>query len=238
MSKLVKVVVEYNENGYLIYADNYPGAYTRGKTKIEALGKMNDEIKAYIMWAENEIVNESFSIEVVQEKKSNLQICDADSDVIFESERAPLSEEEYKNLKVLVLKSAKDFKTLYDSIPKKDFTKLKPRKTFYGNVPITANEMLIHTNNVTNYYVGEIEVSIENLSDIYENRILALKSVEEFPNYLDNIVFEGSYNELWSLRKVLRRFIWHDRIHAKAMYHMATTIWSKDVITNPFFFNK
>lgn len=25
---------------------------------------------------------------------------------------------------------------------------------------------------------------------------------------------------MWSVRKVLRRFVWHDRIHAKAMWKM------------------
>ena len=37
-------------------------------------------------------------------------------------------------------------------------------------------------------------------------------------DFLENVVVAGSYGEDWSLRKVLRRFIWHDRIHAKAMY--------------------
>lgn len=38
------------------------------------------------------------------------------------------------------------------------------------------------------------------------------------------------------LRKVLRRFIWHDRIHAKAMYRMATKVFGAESIENPFCF--
>lgn len=34
--------------------------------------------------------------------------------------------------------------------------------------------------------------------------------------YADNFI--GVFKEEWSLRKVLRRFIWHDGIHAKAIY--------------------
>lgn len=49
-------------------------------------------------------------------------------------------------------------------------------------------------------------------------------------------VFEGSYDELWSLRKVLRRFIWHDRIHAKAMYHMTVVAFGKESVPNIFLF--
>jgi len=32
----------------------------------------------------------------------------------------------------------------------------------------------------------------------------------------NSLIFEAD-NELWTLKKVLRRFIWHDRIHGKAM---------------------
>ena len=34
-------------------------------------------------------------------------------------------------------------------------------------------------------------------------------------DFLKNPVISGSYGEEWSLRKLLRRFVWHDRIHAR-----------------------
>ena len=39
-----------------------------------------------------------------------------------------------------------------------------------------------------------------------------------------------------NLRKVLRRFIWHDRIHAKKMHTMASSIWGDSAIADPFYF--
>ncbi len=36
---LINAVIEYNDNGFLVYADNYCGAYTRGNTEVEALGQ-------------------------------------------------------------------------------------------------------------------------------------------------------------------------------------------------------
>jgi hypothetical protein len=53
---------------------------------------------------------------------------------------------------------------------------------------------------------------------------------------LDNAVIEGSYDELWSLRKVMRRFLWHDRIHAKAMYRMAIKTFGALGVDNTFKF--
>lgn len=232
----VRCVVEYNEEGYLMYADNFPGAYTRGKTKKEALGKMENEIKSYLLWSEGKTMEDGIAAVTVQEKKSELQIADADSEVIFESEKKPLSESEYERLKFLVLKSAKDFQQLYESVPDKNVTNLSRRKTFYGDIPRTTDEMLIHTNRVTAYYLSQVGLSMENTSDIDENRRKALGRIEKLPDFLGNPVFEGSHDEQWSLRKVLRRFIWHDRIHGKAMYRMAISIWGKDKIENPLHF--
>ena len=45
------------------------------------------------------------------------------------------------------------------------------------------------------------------------------------------------FDEEWSLRKVLRRFIWHDRIHAKAMYRMAIKTFGNNVVQNVFQFD-
>ena len=231
------VVVEFNDGGYLIYSENFPGAFARGKTRDEALAKFQNEIEQYCRWADIRI-GEGSTVEnkIVQVKKSTLNICDADSDVIFDTEKQPLSLDEYEKLKRLVIKSAEDFKKLYDSIPDKDATCLNERKTFYGFIPRTAGEMYTHTNNVTNYYAGEIGVEIKNLDDIAENRVQALKKIEETEGYLDNKVYVGSYNEEWSLRKVMRRFIWHDRIHVRAMYKMAVKVWGEEKIDNPFCF--
>ncbi|MGN6714658.1 hypothetical protein [Anaerocolumna jejuensis] len=240
MAEQIRVVMEYNQDGFLLYAENYCGAFTRGKSKEEAMSKFEIEIKQYLKWRTESKANleEKYEPFLVQEKVSDLNICDADSDIIFETEKVPLTREEYENLKQLVIKSAKDFNELYHSIPNKNYSVLSARKTFYGSVPRTPVEMYVHTNNVTSYYVGEIGAQIENKEDILQNRIFALNEVERLPGYLDNKVIEGSYNEMWSLRKVLRRFLWHDRIHAKAMYRMAVKAFDKDTIKNPFYFDE
>ncbi len=59
---------------------------------------------------------------------------------------------------------------------------------------------------------------------------------EDKEGFLNNTVIEGSYGELWSLRKMLRRFLWHDRIHAKAMYRMAVKTFGKNSVSNPYKF--
>ena len=231
----IKCVWEHNGNDTLLYAIDYIGAYTRGESLEIAKAKMPGEILSYLKWL-GEDVTDSIEIIITQEKDSDLAIKDADSDVLFESEKAPLTTDEYEKLKALALKSAKDFLALYESIPDKSVTAIAERKTFYGNVPRSADEMYEHTKSVNEYYFAEIDVDADNSGNIYECRKRGFEILETKPDYLNNSVIEGSYGEDWSLRKVLRRFIWHDRIHARAMYRMAVKVFGAENIANPFYF--
>ena len=231
----MKCVWEHNGNDTLLYSVEYIGAYTRGSSLEAAAAKMAAEIEAYSAWSGQSREGNN-KLEIVQEKDCDLQIADADSDVLFDSEKAPLSREEYETMKALVLKSARDFYTLYASIPNKQESCLPQRKTFYGNVPRTAQEMYDHTKSVNAYYFAEIGIDADNDGTIMECRERGFALLEQTAGFLDNPVLEGSYDELWSLRKVMRRFLWHDRIHAKAMYRMAVKTFGALGAKNTFLF--
>ncbi|MBR2041450.1 MAG: hypothetical protein IJ945_03665 [Oscillospiraceae bacterium] len=234
---LIKAVCEYNDEGALVYAENFPGAFVRGRNYQNAAAKFPKEIESWLLWEKGDFDPERFEIELIQEKKNDdLRICDADSDIIFDSEREPLSKEEYQKLKILALRSAMDFERLYDSVPDKKMVISPKRETFYGKIPSTAEEMYNHTMNVNAYYFGEIGIDAENGPDILSCRAKGFELLEKTEGFLENKVFEGSYGEEWSLRKVLRRFIWHDRIHAKAMYRRAFEAFWDDEIDNVFCF--
>ena len=230
----IRCVWEHNGNDSILYANNFVGAFTRGESKDIALQKMAGEVASYLEW-KGEAVPDSLEAMITQVKASALTISDADSDVLFEEEKEPLSRAEYEELKALALKSAQDFLDLYEAIPDKNKSCLPVRKTFYGQVPRTASEMYEHTKNVNDYYFGEIGVETDNEGTIVDCRQRGFVLLEGQPDFLKNIVSLGSYNEEWSLRKVLRRFIWHDRIHAKAMYRMAVRTFGGD-IPNVFHF--
>lgn len=232
---IVKCVWEHNKNDSLLYAANLPGAYTRGASLEIALAKMEQEVESYLQWAGVDIP-EQLEIELTQDAVCDLQVRDADSDVLFETEKEPLSQQEYAKLKALVLKSAEDFLALYESISDKDISSAPLRTTFYGQVPRTAREMYTHTKNVNAYYFGEVNVGSDNNGTIVDCRIRGLEALEQIPGFLNNDTVEGSYGELWNVRKMLRRFLWHDRIHAKAMYRMAVREFGKTSVCNPFCF--
>ena len=227
---------EHNGADSLLYSIDYIGAYTRGEKLEAAKLKMTEEILSYLRWLEDENTYSEVELEIVEEKNSTLNIKDADSDIIFEKERKTLSIEEYLILKETALKSALDFQVLYDSVPDKNKSLKSFRKTFYGDVPLSAKEMYVHTKNVNEYYFSEINVPADNDGNIYECRKRGFEKLETNPEFLKNSIFLGSWGEEWSLRKLLRRFVWHDRIHAKAMYRNGIKIFGPQNLSNPFCF--
>lgn len=232
----MRCVWEHNGNDTLLYSVDYVGAYTRGDSLESAIAKMSTEIEVYSSWKGQDFGHIT-DFEIVQEKNSDLQIADADSDILFNTEKEPLPRDEYEGLKALALKSASDFYALYASVPNKNESCLPIRRTFYGNVPRTAQEMYEHTKNVNAYYFAEINVDVDNEGTIYDCRKRGFEQLEKATGFLENVVVEGSYDELWSLRKVMRRFLWHDRIHAKAMYRMAVKTFGAFGVNNTFKFS-
>ena len=233
----IECVWEHNGDDSLLYAISFPGAYTRGENQAVAMAKMPAEICSYLQWLHRPVPEEIY-IDIVQNVPSVLQISDADSDVLFRDEEYPLTLSEYHELKGLALKSASDFLTLYQTIPNQEICDRPLRRTFYGQVPATATQMYLHTKNVNSYYFGEIGVDADNEGTILDCRIRGFTQLEAMGSFLENPIIEGSYGERWTLRKVLRRFIWHDRIHARAMYRLAKRICGKDQIPNIFCFDE
>ena len=222
----INLIWEHNGDSSILYAENFPGAFTRGENLQAALEKMPGELRSYAHWS-GDVTPEKFELNIVQDLSCELNIADADSDCVFESEKQGLTMEEYLRLKALCLRSARDFQRLYESIPDKDKSALPFRSSFYGAVPRTAREMYEHTKSVTSYYFAEIGVDADNEGGILSCREKAFAKLESTPDFLSRAPEEGSYGEIWSLRKVLRRFIWHDRIHARAMCRMARKTFGK-----------
>jgi len=236
MASFVSAAAEYNRNGYLLYAVDFPGAYARGRTREAAVSKLLPDVHQYCLWCGKPAPDSGTPVMIVEAKKSPLDIADADSDILFRSECGPLDWASYEALRDLCLRSAADFLVLYRSIPDKEVLLGPPRKTFYGDVPRSAAAIYAHTASVNAYYFGEIAVEAENAPDILASRKAGFAALEKQADFLENPVLEGSGGELWSLKKMCRRFLWHDRIHARAMYRRASACFGKDTVADPFHF--
>ena len=136
----IRCIWEHNGPDSLLHLAGYPGAYTRGASLEEALAKVPAELAAWHRWLGLDAPADC-AAEIVQEHAADLQVRDADSDVLFDSEAGPLTPEDYRQLKALALRSAQDFLRLYRAVPDPDASCLPARATFYGQRPRTAREM-------------------------------------------------------------------------------------------------
>lgn len=239
MAKLIRVAVEENHKGTMVHLIDTPGAFTRAKKLDDAIAKVIDETRMYESWVGktyNELESLEYEVEVVQKEITNAQLDDGDTEILTLRDK-DLDPAYFNQLKMLALKSAVDFQKLYDSIPDKECNDdSKIRTTFYGKVPSNAKKMLFHVDKVTAYYLSRININFsEDKNDLVANRIQSLKLIESDKEAMNNpIVFID--NEYWTTAKVLRRFIWHDRIHARALYRFAVKKWGYDNICDPFNF--
>ena len=83
----INCVWEHNGNDTLLYAIDHIGAYTRGESLEIAKAKMPGEIVSYLKWLDEDTTG-NMEIIIAGKKDSDLAIKDADSDVLFESEKA------------------------------------------------------------------------------------------------------------------------------------------------------
>jgi hypothetical protein len=81
--------------------------------------------------------------------------------------------------------------------------------------------------------VGQFPAASSFLSMVEKFKAFAM--AEAVPDFLKNTASRASDGEEWTLKKVCRRFVWHDRIHGKAMTRMAAKLCGRDKIADPFF---
>lgn len=217
--RTVNCVWEHRGEDTILWPVDYPGAFARGASLLEAVRKLPKDLRDWSKWTVG-AAPEFCDIQIIADVQSSLDVRDADSDVLMEAEKTLLEWDEYERLREMCLRSAERFLALYKSVPGKDRSANPVRQTFYGAVPRTARQMYEHTKNVNAYYFGEIGVEADNEGDIVQCRRRGFELLEKQPDFLNNSVFAGSWDEDWTLRKLLRRFIWHDRLHGRAMVRM------------------
>ena len=86
----IDCIWEHNGPDSLLHLAGHPGAYTRGASLEEALAKVPAELAAWHRWLGLDAPTDC-AAEIVQEHAADLQVRDADSDVLFDSEAGPLT---------------------------------------------------------------------------------------------------------------------------------------------------
>lgn len=213
------IIYETNGLGFLGWIKDLPGAYIRGKTLEEARGKVNKEIALCTEWLNFE---KAIDMQINEEiKKSDLHIEDADSDIIFDSELIDFDKkEEFLFWCNKILLSGTKTEEIYKRMKNKSLIDITmKRKTFYGDVYCTINDQYRHIVNVQNYYLNQIGTEMNIADELRLNRMEFVEKLKEKYLKEGNKLYRNE-SEDWTVKKVIRRTIWHDRIHIRAIERM------------------
>ena len=217
LTDVFSIAFETNGKGYMGFIVELPGAFIRGITEQEAMTKVKKEVNLYLKWLGDEQKHD-FRVQIVQTHRSSLSVEDADNEILLEADKDMMGEEEFRNLVDLVWCSGETFLKLYTHTKFKDWIdESRIRKTFYGQNPKTIKEIFEHVKHCQYYYLSRMEITEEPKGDFMSIRKFCLAKLETLYHKNNNSLKFEAANELWMLKKVLRRFIWHDRIHGKAM---------------------
>ncbi len=246
MGNWVEVALETNGRGFLGHIVNLPGAFVRGRTRYEALKKVPYEAERYLAWAEKfpecqKIIDyfgtssafKDQGLDIVQVHRTQLMVEDADSDILINTDRGDLSREEFYLFRDLITRSGDDVYAL--SRETTDPSWSDPRregKTFYGKRPASIKETMAHIDQVQDFYISRIGIEPEHRGGFLERRDFCMEKLgERFEQTGRGRVYRVD-GEDWTLKKVLRRFLWHDRIHARAMVRILQVQQESGLVNN------
>ena len=236
----LNAVLEYNDKGVTLWSLTYPGAFARGETAPEAAKKLSAACRRYRLWAKlpPEAAVRDDGIRYVRKYKVDAAVEDGFTSVLFPEEKLPMDMARYTTLKTLCLRSARDLETLFSSIPQKDRALVKSRRTLYGKIPATARETLRRVEAAQRAYAAVFGVELGDGQGLLRDRNRLFNGLEAQAGYLADRVVTGPDGEQWTMQKLLRRLLWLDALHGRALYRRAVTFWQKERIKNPFGFTK
>lgn len=214
----VSVALETNGKGFIGYVEELPGAYVRGATEDEALSKVPSEVEAYLRWLQVKRGG-GFETFVTQRHVSSLAVEDADNEILLDVDRQGMLEEESDHLIHLVECSGETFLRTYSAAKLKDWVDTERiRRTFYGERPCSIQSIFDHVNGTQYYYLSRMNIPFDDTErDFAKVRRLCVRRLMEVHETGGSGQVRHIDDEYWTLKKVLRRFIWHDRIHGKAI---------------------
>jgi len=240
--RTLSIGLETNGLGFLGFIVELPGAYVRGKTEKEALSKVHTEATAYSRWA-RKTVEPPTEVLVAQRHHCKLHVEDADCEILLDADRGVVSKAEFSSLVNLANYSGETFARIYEVSELKDWVDMaRIRMTFWGEAPKTVREIFEHVNRTQNYYVSRAGLTTEESASnsFLARRLRCLERLEDIFGQTGNSTIFNVSNEEWTLRKILRRFIWHDRIHGKSIHrilHKQGDLGLIGMVRDPFRFD-
>jgi len=214
--------ISYETNGkaFMGWLDELIGSYVRGKTIEEANDHISDELCDYCKWLELE--NEGFSVGTWTIVHNNAVIEEGDSYIILDNEKSERVEDDrFEILMNYLTISAENTNSIYQN--SKEVNKCVEKMaapTFNGGDHSTIRKQMLHIISAQEYYLRNIGIDITLPKSIISCRKEVIGYLMDKNAREGNKIYQAKDGELWTITKVIRRIIWHDRFHAREINEM------------------
>jgi hypothetical protein len=219
----VEIIFETNGKAFIGWVKELPGSFIRGRTIIEAKETLETEIISYKKWLDLPLKNDIMTNYVVC--NTNAIVEEADTEILLDYDL-----DNYVNIEYLlfdcknILLSAEKLNELFINCKHKNIIdKIWVGKCFLGDLPSTIEEHFDHVLSTQKWYLNNIGGNIGFDKDFICGRKRISEIIMAKYRNEGNKIYEQS-SEIWTIRKVIRRLIWHDRFHAKAIEEMEERI--------------
>ena len=215
---LLHIEFETNGVGWIGYVAELPGAFVRGPTEEVSLSKGEKEVRRYARWLGLE-PKVSCTLLRTRVHRSGLCVEDADNEILLEYDRGRLNPSTFDRWCQIALFSGACFQELYAAATLRDWRDpARDRETFNGPAPCSIREVYQHVDRVQGYYQQCLGLTPDFGSCSFtERRRECLARISELYGNNTGLNVRQEGGEEWTTAKALRRYIWHDRIHAKSI---------------------
>jgi predicted RNase H-like HicB family nuclease/uncharacterized damage-inducible protein DinB len=232
--KPLSVNLEHGERWWYAHVVGLPGCFTRGETREEVLEALPDAIAHHITFLEvrsHPVGQKTREFRVVEEVHGIPELGEAGGAVaLFASDEEPVGEREFKLFLDLMRWNREELLGLVEPLSGKD----RESRPFPDKW--TINETLRHIANAEEWYISRLGAETQNEYDGFvrdtnpdekwqsilerleatrSGAVHALKYAYE--RGVQGVFTRAAYTqhpeELWTFRKVLRRFVEHEREH-------------------------
>lgn len=210
------------DGGYLAWVHELPGCFARAASRPAVEAKLRPAIEEFCRWlraAGEAVPEEPVEYAIVAEVETPLLSAQADSDVLLEPDRAALDAPSLSRLEAWLRLSRRDLLRTLDRVDTAAW-EWKPE-----GGPRSVREHLQHLAFVEFMYAAWT-FDLRSKDGIAEflswTRRIALDRLRDLARSGDARVTQAAWSgaprpESWTARKALRRLLWHERLHLRAI---------------------
>lgn len=206
--------LEHLDGRWYAHVAELPGAFSDGATVDEATRFASQSIANHLVWSEAEVDHGPRPLAVVAEIiKSWNYAPDFEVNAFFSTDRPPLAEDELDGLRKLLYLARAE---LLDSFLGLSIDQLSivPEGEAWS-----VHDALRHVATAENWYLDRLGLAHEPAWEMKDTlgRVLLVRQhlLDVLPGLVGDERIAEWNGELWSPRKMIRRALWHELLHAR-----------------------